>query len=216
MHSAVAAFVRFASASSSSSAHHAVLQSSASSMDSNRKEKEKLPPLAVMPTKTLVRSLLFTSVMASPLLLKTSLSALKFVVESKSPLLNPSKNPLMNYLLRTTIYNHFCAGANEAQVRGTVRHMKDLGFKGVILGYARESVVSLDDPGVQEKSSTCQQAVLDHAIEEWKQGNLRTLGMIGKGDFLGIKYVFWLVARRARGQWLTMLMAGSPAPGQRP
>ncbi|PKY02030.1 proline oxidase Put1 [Aspergillus campestris IBT 28561] len=187
VHSAAATLVRFASASSSST-HQAVLQPSASLMDKKKVEEKKLPPLAVMPTKTLVRSLLFTSVMASPLLLKSSLSALKFVVESKSPLFSPSKNPLMNYLLRTTIYNHFCAGANEAQVRGTVRHMKDLGFKGVILGYARESVVSLDDPGVQEKPPTCQQAVLDYAIEEWKQGNLRTLGMIGKGDFLGIKF----------------------------
>lgn len=210
---AAAALVRFAS---SSSAHQTVIQPAASLTDKKRAEETKLPPLAVMPTKTLMRSLLFTSVMASPLLLKSSLSALKFVVESKSPLLNPSKNPLMNYLLRTTIYNHFCAGANEAQVRGTVRHMKDLGFKGVILGYARESVVSVDDPGVQQKPPTCQQAVLDYAIEEWKQGNLRTLGMIGKGDFLGIKYVFWFAVRGARGRWLTMLMAGSPVPGQRP
>jgi nicotinamidase-related amidase len=113
---------------------------------------------------------------------------LKYVVDSKSPLLNPSKNPLIGYLLRKTIYNHFCAGTIEAEVRKTVQDMKTLGFKGVILGYARESIAKADENDNNsfqvEKS---QQAIQDQAVEEWRQGNLRTLKMIGAGDFLGIK-----------------------------
>ncbi|RHZ55569.1 putative proline oxidase Put1 [Aspergillus thermomutatus] len=126
--------------------------------------------------------------MSSPLL-DPCLSMLKYVVDSKSPLLNPSKNPLVDYLLRRTIYNHFCAGTNEAEVRKTVQDMKGLGFEGVILGYARESIAKADennnDSFQVEKS---QQAIQENAVEEWRQGNLRTLKMIGAGDFLGIKF----------------------------
>lgn len=145
--------------------------------------------MAILPTKTLIRSLLFTSIMASPLL-KPCLSVMKYVVESNSPLLKPSRNPILNYILRTTIYNHFCAGVNETEVRRTVQDMKSLGFKGVILGYARESIARLDDSThsspVQE-----QEAVAARAVEEWKQGNLQTLKMIGTGDYLNVKYAFF-------------------------
>ncbi|GFF66862.1 putative proline oxidase Put1 [Aspergillus lentulus] len=126
--------------------------------------------------------------MSSPLL-NPCLSMMKYVVDSKSPLLNPSKNPLIDYLLRKTIYNHFCAGTNEAEVRKTVQDMKSLGFKGVILGYARESIAKADE---NDNSSfhveESQLAIQDQAVEEWRQGNLRTLKMIGAGDFLGIKF----------------------------
>ncbi|KAL5356169.1 FAD-linked oxidoreductase-like protein [Aspergillus floccosus] len=121
-------------ASTSSTAHHVVVPPSA----------PKPAPMAVLPTKTLIRSLLFTSIMASPLL-KPCLSVMKYVVESNAPLLKPSRNVILNYILRTTIYNHFCAGVNEREVRRTVQDMKSLGFKGVILGYARESIARLDD-----------------------------------------------------------------------
>lgn len=126
--------------------------------------------------------------MASPLL-KPSIAVLKYVVESKSPLLSPSKNPIMNYILRATIYNHFCAGVNETEVRKTVQDMKNLGFKGVILGYARESVAKIDAAGgshVEEWKDA--QAMEDRAVDEWKEGNLRTLRMVGKGDYMNIKY----------------------------
>ncbi|GAQ05118.1 pyrroline-5-carboxylate reductase [Aspergillus lentulus] len=81
------------------------------------------------------------------------------------------------------------AGTNEAEVRKTVQDMKSLGFKGVILGYARESIAKADE---NDNSSfhveESQLAIQDQAVEEWRQGNLRTLKMIGAGDFLGIKF----------------------------
>ncbi|KAH1495976.1 hypothetical protein LV164_002339 [Aspergillus fumigatus] len=81
------------------------------------------------------------------------------------------------------------AGTNEDEVRKTVQDMKSLGFKGVILGYARESIAKADENDNSsfhvEKS---QLAIQDQAVEEWRQGNLRTLKMIGAGDFLGIKF----------------------------
>ncbi|KAL4783779.1 FAD-linked oxidoreductase-like protein [Aspergillus varians] len=143
-------------------------------------------PLAVLPTRTLIYSVLFTSVMSSPLF-RPCLGVLKYVIESKSSLLHPSRNAVMRYVLRTTIYNHFCAGENEVEVRHSVQNMKAIGFRGVTLGYARESVARLD-----VKDSTvaaiAKQDILDCAVEEWKDGNLRTLRMIGNGDCLNVKF----------------------------
>jgi len=143
------------------------------------------PPLAMMPTGPLLRSLLFTSIMSSPLL-NPCLSMLTRVVNSTSPLLDPSQNPLMNHLLRMTIYNHFCAGENERSVQQTVHGIKTLGFKGVIMGYAKETVVKENE---STTSSTSQEEASLRSVEEWKRGNLRTLGMIGAGDYLAVKYV---------------------------
>ncbi|KAL5333624.1 FAD-linked oxidoreductase-like protein [Aspergillus crustosus] len=145
-------------------------------------------PLAVLPTKTLIYSVLFTSVMSSPLL-KPCLGVLKYVIESKSSLLHPSRNPVIRCLLRTTIYNHFCAGENEIEVRRSVQEMKALGFKGVILGYARESVAKIDiDVANPTAAAETKTEVLERAVDEWKEGNLRTLKMIGAGDYLSVKF----------------------------
>ncbi|KOC15573.1 putative proline oxidase Put1 [Aspergillus flavus AF70] len=165
-------------ADAASPAHNAALHSSPA---------QKRAPLADLPTKTLLRSLFLTSAMASPLL-KPSIAVLKYVVDSKSPLLSPSKNPIMNYILRATIYNHFCAGVNETEVRKIVQEMKTLGFKGVILGYARESVAKVDAAGSHVEEWKNAQAIEDRAVDEWKEGNLRTLRMVGKGDYMNIKF----------------------------
>lgn len=93
----------------------------------------------------------------------------------------------MNYLLRRTIYDHFCAGINEREVRNTVQEMKSLGFKGVILGYARESIAKVEDVDRIQSAEEKQEA-LDRAVEEWRVGTLRTLGMCGRGNYLAVKY----------------------------
>lgn len=102
--------------------------------------------------------------------------------------MNPSQNPLVNYILRTTIYNHFCAGENEDRVRRTVDGIKTLGFRGVIMGYAKETVVNENESTAASSTESQVEASL-RAVEDWKQGNLRTLGMIGEGDYLAVKYV---------------------------
>ncbi|RDW84082.1 putative proline oxidase Put1 [Aspergillus mulundensis] len=163
--------------SSSSTTNHVVL---------HRTPSAKVSPLAVLPTKSLIYSVFFTSLMSSPLL-RPCLGLLKYVIDSKSSLIHPSRNPVMRHLLRTTIYNHFCAGENEAEVRQSVQKMKALGYKGVTLGYARESVAQIDvkDPATPEDAK---QEALDRAVDEWKDGNLRTLRMIGVGDCMNVKF----------------------------
>ncbi|KAL5041003.1 hypothetical protein BDW71DRAFT_201722 [Aspergillus fruticulosus] len=170
-------YTRFRRSSSSSTTHHGFQHRSARAVKS---------PLAVLPTKSLVYSVLFTSVISSPLL-KPCLGLLKYVIDSKTSLIHPSRNPLMRYLLRTTIYNHFCAGENETEVRRSVQRMKSLGYKGVTLGYARESVAQIDvkNPATPEAAK---QEAIDRALDEWKEGNLRTLGMIGAGDCMNVKF----------------------------
>lgn len=100
----------------------------------------------------------------------------------------------MKYAVRASIYRHFCAGTNEAEVKRTVSEMKGVGFAGVILGYGRESVVRLDEEMKGESVASLdekRQAAYEAAVEEWKDGNLRTLRMVGADDYLGIKYVFF-------------------------
>ncbi|RAL06733.1 putative proline oxidase Put1, partial [Aspergillus homomorphus CBS 101889] len=148
--------------------------------------------LAGLPTRTFLRSLFLTSVMASPLL-TPCLSLMKLLVDSPSALLRPSSNSVMDYLLRRTIYDHFCAGTNEVEVRQTVQEMKRLGFKGVILGYARESIAHVSSESHAETKAALlqeqqQQAQWERAVEEWKEGNLRTLRMLGEGDYLAVKF----------------------------
>ncbi|KAL2833759.1 FAD-linked oxidoreductase-like protein [Aspergillus cavernicola] len=164
--------------SSSSATHHGLLLHASAGKES---------PLAVLPTRSLIYSVLFTSVISSPLL-RPCLGLLKYVIESKSSLLHPSRNPAMRSVLRMTIYNHFCAGENEAEVRRSVTKMKALGFKGVILGYARESIARMNDVKHPATAVNTKQDVLDRAVDEWKEGNLRTLKMIGKGDYLSVKF----------------------------
>ncbi|OJJ50286.1 hypothetical protein ASPZODRAFT_149647 [Penicilliopsis zonata CBS 506.65] len=140
-----------------------------------------------MPTGTLLRSLMFTSVMSSPLL-EPCLAMMKLVVNSQSPVFDPRKNPIVDHLLRATIYNHFCAGTDEAEVRQSVKSMKDMGYKGVILGYAREVVVNEPEDCNIPISEQNQQTLHLRAVEEWKLGNLQTLKMIGPGDYLSMKF----------------------------
>lgn len=72
-----------------------------------------------------------------------------------------------------------------------------MGFRGVILTYAAEVVVdktSEEDIGngvVQSKDEatpgTLQEHPQDRGIEEWRKGVLKTVEMIGEGDYLALK-----------------------------
>lgn len=140
----------------------------------------------------LLRSLLVSTVSSKPILLSPSLSILSFLSRSKSRAFSPDKNPLIHWFLKKTFYEHFCAGENGAEVANTVKQMKTMGYKGVILGYAREVVVdkttsaeksvgSVDEEEADAQTSHCTD------IESWGKGVLKTVEMIGKDDFLALK-----------------------------
>lgn len=56
------------------------------------------------------------------------------------------------------------------------------------MGYAKETVVNENESTAASSTESQVEASL-RAVEDWKQGNLRTLGMIGEGDYLAVKYV---------------------------
>ncbi len=148
-------------------------------------------PLSMLPTKTLLRSLLLTSMMKQSWLMKPCLALLNSVCKSKTALGNPDRNPILNKLLRWTIYNHFAAGTCPKEVAKTAAEIKQMGYQGIILGYAKEVVLKEPLIGVvstvQDKYLPCHYDV----VRDWKRGTLDTLRMIEPGDFLAVKYVPW-------------------------
>ncbi|KKY15351.1 putative proline oxidase [Diplodia seriata] len=126
--------------------------------------------------------------MSSRWLLRPSIALLGAITSSKSALLNPDKNPILNALLRWTVYNHFCSGTRSQEVRKSVDDLKRVGYQGVILTHAKEIV--LDEP---HQPAATADAGTEHGsqchgmVEKWKQSSLDTLRMLGAGDFLALK-----------------------------
>lgn len=155
--------------------------------DSVSKPIEDIPAMARLPTKLLLRSLFITSLMTSKVFLQPSLSVLKALAISKSVLLNPDRNPLLNRLLRWTVYSHFCAGTNSKEVMQSVNKVKEMGYQGVILGYSKEIILDPHDHPTTEGASKVYSPRCYEMIDEWKEGTLQTLRMIGPGDILAVK-----------------------------
>ncbi|GKZ24631.1 proline dehydrogenase [Aspergillus brasiliensis] len=141
----------------------------------------------------LLRSLLVATISSHPWLLTPALKVLQLLVHPKTSVLDVNKNRLLRGILKRTFYNHFCAGENQLEVQSTIRNIKNMGFKGVILTYAREIVV--DATGSASKSATSvvgdrsfqEESSKDPGIEAWREGVLETVGMIGEGDILALK-----------------------------
>lgn len=152
----------------------------------------KNSPLSVLPLPTVLRTLLSTTISSSPLLLPPSLKIMSMMAHSDAALLNPDRNPFLRHFLKKTFYSQFCAGENAAEVRRTVLGLKAIGFHGVIMGYAREVVLTeaqqkslsayaLDGPEADE--------CIRNEVEPWKQGNLETLRLAQPGgDFVALKF----------------------------
>ncbi|OLN96027.1 putative proline dehydrogenase, mitochondrial 1 [Colletotrichum chlorophyti] len=146
----------------------------------------KRPPLSRLSTPTLLRSLFLTSFMSYGFLMKPSLAILHFIAKSRMALFNPDRNPVLNRLLRWTIYDHFCAGENLEQVTKTVFEVKRMGYQGVILGYAKEIVLDTKEEKSDAKAGQYAPACYE-MVDQWKKGNLETLRMVAPGDFLAVK-----------------------------
>jgi proline dehydrogenase len=145
----------------------------------------QLPPLSIMPMRTLLKSYFITSILASPRIINICLPLMNKVANSESALLNPDRNPILHMLIRKLIYDHFMAGETPSQVRESVRNMKGLGLSGVILGYAKE--VNITGGLTRHEISTSGGDVGEASIRIWKEGLLETLSLLGPGDFLSLK-----------------------------
>lgn len=143
----------------------------------------KAPVFSVVPTSTLLRSLLVTTVSGHRILRVPALSILMALSKARGYLLGVEKNPVIHWFLKKTLYNHFCAGEREDQVRDTIRQLKDTGLRGVILTHARES--SHGTPSAQELGNEANPYC--ETLHAWKEDVLKTVDLIDDGDFLAIK-----------------------------
>lgn len=145
-------------------------------------------PLALLPFPTLLRSYALTALSSYPLLLVPSLRLLSFVAHSPSALLNPDRNPLLHWLLKKTFYAQFCAGENATEVQMTVRGLKNMGYKGVILAYGKEIVLEKGEKVKASSASTSEILATERDIQAWKEGTMKTVEMAEEGDFIGLKF----------------------------
>lgn len=92
--------------------------------------------------------------------------------------------------LKKTLYAQFCAGETPAEIRSTVAQLKQMGYAGVILGYAKEVVLEGRDAEELDARLDCaeQQRCNAEEIATWKNGNLATLRLADKGDFVALKF----------------------------
>ncbi|KAK4223840.1 FAD-linked oxidoreductase-like protein [Podospora fimiseda] len=141
-------------------------------------------PLAVLPLKNVLRSWMTTTVSSSPILLPPSLKIMSALAHTTSPAFNPDSNPLLKALLKKTFYAQFCAGESPTEVQHTIRELKDIGFQGVILGYAREVVIP---HGSQSKNNSSAVSIQSE-VEPWANGTLETVRLASAGDFVALKF----------------------------
>ncbi|TGJ84356.1 hypothetical protein E0Z10_g4425 [Xylaria hypoxylon] len=112
------------------------------------------------------------------------------LAHSNHSLLNPDKNPFLRWFLKKTFYAQFCAGENAVEISRTINGLKGLGFNGVILGYAREVV--LTDAQTRDLSSCGEGPTVEECIRTeiipWAAGTKETLQLTEPGDFVSVKF----------------------------
>ncbi|KAK4220353.1 FAD-linked oxidoreductase-like protein [Rhypophila decipiens] len=153
--------------------------------------KPPVAPLSVLPLTNILRSLMTTTVSSSPILLPPSLTVMSLLAHTNNPLLNPDRNPLLRYALKKTFYAQFCAGENATEVKQTVAGLKNIGFSGVILGYAKEVVMTNKDQAaasLEPNSTPSEEAIIRNEIEPWAKGTIETVKLASKGDFVALKF----------------------------
>jgi hypothetical protein len=138
-------------------------------------------PLAKLPLSNVLRSLLILSVSSSPFLLRPCIYALSALAHPRTPLTDVSRNPVLNWLIKHTIYKQFNAGENKLEVQRSIQDIKQLGYRGVLLGYAREVLVG------EDTTNTHNEKLARQEVETWLQGTLQTVDMATEGDFVALK-----------------------------
>ena len=143
-----------------------------------------LSGLKRLPTSILLRSLLLGKLFTTPFLFEPAFRIFQKIANSRSRFLNVDRNPLLRSLIKPLVYDQFCAGRNELEVAKTRVKIRSIGYSGVILCYGKEVVVDASDSLLSTGSSNARG---DVEIAQWRDGNLKTLDMIGQGDWLGLK-----------------------------
>ncbi|KAL2870292.1 proline dehydrogenase family protein [Aspergillus lucknowensis] len=145
-------------------------------------KKPSSSPLAKLPLSSVLRSLLILSVSSSSILLKPCIYTLSALAHPKTALLDVAKNPLLNLLVKHTLYKQFNAGENKLEVLRSINAIKQLGYRGVLLGYAREVLVGECNTDPRDEKAGRKE------IKMWLDGTLQTVDMAQEGDFVALKF----------------------------
>lgn len=138
-------------------------------------------PLARLPLSSVLRSLMILSISSSSLLLKPCIFALSHLAEPRTALLDVARNPLLNLMVKHSIYRQFNAGENKLEVQQSIQEIKRLGCRGALLGYAREYL-----GGSSDVASMTEEAARKE-VQMWLDGTLQTVDMAQPGDFVALK-----------------------------
>ena len=166
-----------------------------SNQNERRKSKVNVTNLSLIPLPQLLRSIIISSICSSPTLLYISSRSLqRMLYRSKTSLWDhhyqgrlPS---LLRWILKKTLYAHFCAGENRFEIRETLKNLKSLHYDGVILEYALEITASDGIEGGESNQVVDPEFISDcNAIDSWRRGMLETLDMVEPGSFVGLKSV---------------------------
>ncbi|EGC45994.1 proline oxidase PrnD [Histoplasma capsulatum var. duboisii H88] len=173
------------------------------------------PPLSILPLSTILRSLFITTISSSPLLFTPSLAFLSVVANPESTFLNPDRNPIIKLIMGQTLYAQFCAGETPAEAKVNIQKLKQIGYSGVILGYAREVVMDENETralaqltDTEEVAESKAQAIAD--ITAWKKGTLATVDLADDGDFVALKFT-----GAGKGSVQQLLRRSAPSPALR-
>lgn len=152
------------------------------SSGSNAQVFRQRPPLSILPTRDLLRSLFISTISSNSFLLTPALHTLSFLCKPfGGRLLDVDRNPFLRKILKATFYNQFCAGENPTETKLCAQKLKDLGFEAIILTYGKESV---HDDGA---NAATQGAGRDPEIDNWKVGIRETMNSVGPGDYIAFK-----------------------------
>lgn len=155
--------------------------------EQERNSESARDPLSRIRFGSILRSYVLTWTMSSPILLRPSLAILNSIATSKPVFLNPDRNAILGWLLKHTIYDHFCSGATKEDVLRSANSLKAVGFHGIILGHAKEIVLKTPSTPRAMTIDSNYPSEYFEMVDEWKKSNLDTVDMIGPNDFIAIK-----------------------------
>ena len=155
----------------------------------------KKTELSLLPLSHLLRNIIISTTCSSPTFSNFSYRILKWMLDSSK---KPHRqfggerfSPLIKWILKNTLYAHFCAGENRAEIRKTLKDLKALRYDGVILEYALEVLDTGEqgrNEGIRDGSAVDKN---NKAIATWKRGMLETVDMLEPGNFVGLKSVLF-------------------------
>ncbi|KAI0994858.1 hypothetical protein K3495_g13324 [Podosphaera aphanis] len=127
------------------------------------------------------------SLTSSKALLPLSLAMMSFFSHTSSRLFSPDSNPIIHLFLKMSFYTQFCAGQVKQEIANTSNQLRSLGYSGIILCHAKETVIDqIKSPAVSPSKMTKES--IRREITVWTKSVLATIDMVSPGDFVALKF----------------------------